>query len=93
MADLRGYNFDDEIVRIVKELQRSYERVYPYMIIPHLALMRVEGSLRRDMRRLAECGRLVRVGGYHARKGYRVPTELKLDAVNLPKWGAMRGVA
>lgn len=84
----QDYNFDDDIVRIVRMLQRNFERVYPWMVIPHLRLMRVEGSLRRDMKRLAECGRLIRVGGWHARQGYKVPQyPLVVQPVSFKKWG------
>lgn len=83
--DYSNYNFDDEIVKITKRLQRDYKRVFPYMVMTRLDLARAEGSLRRDMARLAREGRLERVGGFNTRRGYCVPT-LKLKPVEFAKW-------
>lgn len=76
--DWLNYSFDDDIVKCVTELQRTYGRVFPYMVVSRLQLRRAEGTLRRDMLRLAQCGRLERIGGYHARQGYRVVPVVKV---------------
>ena len=62
---------DQEIIEVVRELQRTCFRVYPWMVSVHLrTVIRPERTLRRDMSRLARLGRLERVG---VRKGYRAP--------------------
>lgn len=70
---------DEQILHIVARLQRSYARVYPYMVQARLPYYRAEQTLRRDMVRLAEAGWLVRVGGPGARRGYVMPPK---------NWGA-----
>jgi hypothetical protein len=62
--------FERELVRIVRYLQRNYERVYPWMIQAHLDIRRHPATLRKDCVRLAKRGDLIRVGGWDARRGY-----------------------
>lgn len=65
----------DEILKAVVKAQRDLRRgVLPRDVQARLPYSRAEGSLRRDMLAMYECGLLVRVGGYGARRGYRVPT-------------------
>lgn len=61
---------DAEILRIVRKLERSHGRVYPFMVTGWLDIYRCEQTLRRDMVRLAAAGYLIRVGGRGARRGY-----------------------
>jgi len=63
-----------DIIRIVASLQRSYQRVYPWMVAAQLDYYRCEQTLRRDMMALVERGKLIRVGGRQARRGYRAIT-------------------
>lgn len=86
--DWDNFNWDDEIVEQVRVLQRTYQRVYPWMILNWLPLARVEGSVRRDMAKLWRLGRLERVGGARARRGYRVPKRAQLMVkYQIKKWG------
>lgn len=65
---------DSTICAMVRKLERRSRRgVFPFMVMPWLPVYRCEQSLRRDMNRLAERGRLVRVGGPEARRGYVGP--------------------
>ena len=65
----------DEIEKAAGKAQRDLRRgVFPRDVMPRLPYARAEGSLRRDMWSMYEQGRLVRLGGEGARKGYRVPT-------------------
>lgn len=63
----------DDIICIVKRLERTYKTVYPWMVQARLPYYRAEQSLRRDMVTLYREGRLIRVGGLGSRKGYRLP--------------------
>lgn len=82
--DYQNYDFDEEIIKIVRNLQRNYNAVFPWMVTLWLELGRAEGSVRRDMARLARQGRLIRVGGYNARRGYRVGL---IKKIVFPEWG------
>lgn len=88
--DYNNFDWDTEIIRVVRMLQRHYTRVYPWMLTPQFDLIRVEGSFRRDMSRLAREGRLIRVGGEGSRRGYRVPTcaKVTLKPVQFATWQA-----
>lgn len=63
---------EGQILQIVSRLQRSYAGVYPYMVCAWLdePYYRHESTVRRWMVRLANDGKLVRVDGPGARKGY-----------------------
>lgn len=65
----------DDIARVVVQAQRDLRRgVLPRDVQARLPYARAEGSLRRDMLKMYEGGKLIRVGGNGARRGYRVPT-------------------
>lgn len=67
-----------EIERAVRSGQRDLRRgVLPREVQCRLPYGRAEGSLRRDMQLMYESGRLVRLGGDGARKGYRMPTKME----------------
>lgn len=63
----------NDILQVMKQLERTYTTVYPWMIQSRLPYYRAEQSLRRDMVTLYLEGRLIRVGGLGSRKGYRLP--------------------
>jgi len=68
----------DEIEGVVRQLQRDLRRgVLPKDVRMRLSYLRAEGSLRRDMALMRTTGRLVRVGGKDARRGYRLPTTVE----------------
>jgi hypothetical protein len=78
----RQADLETDIVRIVRQLQRNYKHVFPWMVAAHLPIYRAEATLRRDMAGLAKSGQLVRVGGESARRGYCAPVEfIKCGAV------------
>jgi hypothetical protein len=62
------------VIQAQKELRRG---VLPRDVQPRLPYNRAEGSLRRDMLAMYKYGRLVRVGGAGARRGYRLPTRME----------------
>lgn len=67
-----------DLVKTVRRLQRTYNRVYPKMIVPHIDdFYRCEQTLRRDMAYLANRGDLIRVPsptpGVTPRRGYQAP--------------------
>lgn len=65
----------DEIEKAMVRAQRDLRRgVLPRDVQSRLPYARAEGSLRRDMLAMYLAGRLVRVGGMGARRGYRLPT-------------------
>lgn len=66
--------FYADLIRIVAKLQRSYKRVYPWMVALHLPFYRAEQTIRKDMAYLARRGDLIRPGGPGARRGYYAPT-------------------
>lgn len=65
--------FYQDVVRIVRKLQRNYERVFPWMVAIHLDFYRAEQTMRKDMAYLARRGDLIRIGGPRARRGYSAP--------------------
>lgn len=66
----------EEIEGAVRVLQRNLRRgVLPKHVQPQLPYARAEGSIRRDMGQMWFEGRLVRVNGRGARKGYRLASE------------------
>lgn len=75
---LSGVVIDFMIVHTVRRLERdlhvrgSDRGVFPWQVQARLDIARCEQTLRRDMFRLAEAGRLERIGGDGARRGYRV---------------------
>lgn len=77
-----------EITKAVGTAQRDLRRgVLPRDVQARLPYSRAEGSLRRDMLAMANAGLLVRVGGYGARQGYRLPTRIEALA-----WQINRGM-
>lgn len=77
----------EAIIRIVRERQRNVpaERgVLPRTVQCFLDEYRAEQTLRRDMARLAEMGRLVRIGTAGSRRGYRVERERSVIAAESP---------
>lgn len=78
----------DEIEAVVRQSQRDLRRgVLPKDVRLRLPYLRAEGSLRRDMALMQVTGRLVRVGGKDARRGYRLPTPVERLA-----WQLNRGM-
>lgn len=78
-----------EIERAVREARRDLRRgVLPKDVQPRLPYGRAEGSLRRDMLHMYQSGRLVRLGGEGARRGYRMPTHAErwAFAFNQRRW-------
>lgn len=66
-------SIEQSILQIVARLQRDYGRgVLPRMVAAQMDIYRAEGTLRRDMMRLVDEGKLKRVGGRTARRGYMV---------------------
>lgn len=67
-------HYEIKLIRIVRRLSASYERVYPKDLVAEImaefGYYRCEQTVRKDLRKLAESGRLIRVGGFNARKGY-----------------------
>lgn len=79
----------DHIEHVVKVAQRDLGRaVFPWEVQGRLLVSRAEGSLRRDMYKMYQAGRLVRVGGDGARRGYRLPSRMERLAwvVNAGLW-------
>jgi hypothetical protein len=60
----------------------------PRDVQTRLPYNRAEGSLRRDMLAMYEQGRIVRVGGHGARRGYRLPSRMEklAYALNRGMW-------
>lgn len=78
-----------EIERAVKAAQRDLRRgVLPRDVQARLPYSRAEGSLRRDMIAMYRMGRLIRLGGFGARRGYRMPTRMERMAyvINQQWW-------
>lgn len=72
------------IIRIVRERQRNAPEgrgVLPRTVQCFLDEYRAEQTLRRDMARLAEMGKLVRIGPAGSRRGYRVEREMSVKRV------------
>ena len=68
----------DAIETAVHKAYRDLRRgVLPKDIQGRLPYDRAEGSLRRDMFQMYVAGRLVRVGGHGARRGYRLPSRME----------------
>lgn len=66
-------DIEETILQIVRKLQRDYRRgVFPWMVAAQLDIYRAEGTLRRDMMQMAQRGKLTRIGGRKARRGYVV---------------------
>lgn len=63
----------EEIIRQVGQLQRTYGRgIYPRDVQAHLGIAACEMTYRRYMVAAWQAGRLVRIGGDGARRGYRL---------------------
>jgi hypothetical protein len=76
-----------EIEKALSKAQRDLRRgVLPRDVQARLPYARAEGSLRRDMLAMYQAGRLVRVGGLGARRGYRLPSRVERVA-----WGCNAG--
>lgn len=78
-----------EIERAVQAAQRDLKRgVLPRDVCSRLPYDRAEGSLRRDMLAMYRMGRLIRLGGYGARRGYRLPTPVEKISytINFQMW-------
>jgi len=78
-----------EIEAAMIKAQRDLRRgVLPRDVQARLPYNRAEGSLRRDMLAMYEAGWLVRVGGYGARRGYRLPSRMEklAFALNRGMW-------
>lgn len=78
-----------EIERAMKAAQRDLRRgVLPRDVQSRLPYSRAEGSLRRDMLMMYQHGRLIRLSGYGARQGYRLPTRMEriAYAINQQRW-------
>lgn len=78
-----------DIEQAVKQAQRGLRRgVFPMDVQSRLPYARAEGSLRRDMLAMYMNGRLVRIGGPGARRGYRLPGPVERECwrVNGGRW-------
>lgn len=85
----------EQIEMAVQRAQRDLRRgVLPRDVQARLPYRRAEGSLRRDMVGMYRAGRLVRVGGGGARRGYRLPTraERLSYVINRGVWPWAAGV-
>lgn len=87
------YPLDDNILSAVRQLQRYLGGgVLPRHVQAWLPLSASEWCIRRYMIRLAKTGKLVRVGGWGARQGYRLPTAVERIAFQLTgrwPWGTV----
>lgn len=63
---------DDVIVGVVRRLQRTNQGVFPWQVMYYAPFTISEGYARKTMVRLWQEGRLQRIGGAGARRGYRV---------------------
>lgn len=63
---------DNVIIDVVRRLQRTYTGVFPWQVQMWLPFGISEGYTRKTMVRLWQEGRLHRIGGDGARRGYRV---------------------
>ena len=76
---------DDVIIAKVRELQRIYSGVLPCELVGWLPFKMSIGYARKTMRRLWLEGKLIRIGGAGARRGYIAPvavSRLKLIRVS-----------
>lgn len=60
---------ENAVVKVTRNLQRG---ALPKHVQTWMPYYRAEGSLRRDMGAMWQCGRLVRIGRAGSRRGYRV---------------------
>lgn len=76
---------EEAVAKVVRDLQRG---ALPRDIQPRLPVDRAEGSLRRDCLAMYAAGRLVRVAGHGARRGYRLPSRMEklAFALNRGMW-------
>lgn len=70
-------SWEQIILKVIQLLERNSARsVFPRMVAARIeadyGLYRAEQTLRRDMSRMASQGKLYRVGGRNARRGYVV---------------------
>lgn len=72
MTSQNRANLEAQIIKAVARIQRDFGSAYPWQVQMWIDEYRDESTLRRHMVRLAQRGLLVRVGGWHRRKGYRV---------------------
>lgn len=64
---------DNSIIQVVKKTQRDVQRgVLPWMVQARLDVDLHEKTVRSHMRRMWQEGKLERVGGANARRGYKV---------------------
>jgi len=71
-------DIDEIVLSVINEVVLPRNKVvYPKMVQPHLPFYRAEQTLRKDFRRLQEMGRLHRIGGSRARRGYLTPEFLR----------------
>lgn len=78
-----------DIETIMRTAQRDLRRgIFPCDVAARYPVYRAEGSLRRDMLAMYEAGRIVRVGGHGARRGYRLPSRMEklAYALNRGMW-------
>ena len=79
----------EQIEAAMVKSQRDLRRgILPRDVQTRLPYNRAEGSLRRDMLAMYEAGRIVRVGGHGARRGYRLPSRMEklAYALNRGMW-------
>lgn len=68
------YPLEDSIFEIVRQVERNCKYgVLPKTVQARLHLSVAEQTVRRYMVRMWESGKLLRVGGRGARRGYRLP--------------------
>ena len=85
---------DDVIVELVGRLQRSNRSgVFPWQVMYYVPFEISEGYARKTMTRLWQEGRLSRVGGTNARRGYRVAVGVSRLRVVRGEAGQLRMVA
>lgn len=77
---------EHEIIKAVGRLQRNLQiterrGVFPWQVSAQLDVYRCEQSLRKDMMKLVNDGKLIRIGGAECRRGYKLRPERKIRTI------------
>lgn len=72
-----SYLLELEIIAAVGRLERDLQTtddlgVFPWQVSARLDIYRCEQSLRKDMMKLVNRGKLIRIGGSDCRRGYKL---------------------
>lgn len=72
-----NYLLELQIIKAVGRLQRDLQTtddlgVFPWQVSSRLDIYRCEQSLRKDMMKLVNSGKLIRIGGEDCRRGYKL---------------------